>query len=108
MTDGKSEYYLDPTTGQRYVMNKLGGTPASDGDDAGLIVVEDKAMAFGPIYNDGTYKYFGEAAAGTLTTASTWRVSRMRLSDSYIQWVDSGSYTQVYNVEATIIALTYV
>jgi len=70
--------------------------------------VTDGASALGPIYNDGTYKYFGEAIAGTLTTAASWRVSRMRISDSYIQWVDSGNFTQVYNVEATIIALTYV
>lgn len=75
---------------------------------AGFSINEDAAVGFGPIYNDGTYKYYGEAAPGTLTATAAWRVSRMRISDSYFQWVDNGNYTQVYDVEATIAALVYV
>ena len=39
MTIVKSEYYLDPVTGQRYVMSKPGGTMDSNGDEVGSIVV---------------------------------------------------------------------
>ena len=39
MTDVKSEYYLDQTTGQRYMVSKLGGTPANDGSDGGLVIM---------------------------------------------------------------------
>ena len=38
MTNVKSEYSLDPVTGQRYVITKLGGTTTSDGSAAGLVV----------------------------------------------------------------------
>jgi len=34
----KSEYYLDPVTGQRYVMEKPGGTTDPSGNEAGLMV----------------------------------------------------------------------
>lgn len=67
----------------------------------------ENPMALGPIYNDGTYKYFGEAAPGTATTAAAWRVSRMKISNSQIQWVDGGNFSQVYDVEVTIKNLTY-
>jgi hypothetical protein len=32
-----SEYYVDPTTGQKYVLIKLGGTTTADGREAGLV-----------------------------------------------------------------------
>ena len=67
----------------------------------------DGALAFGPIYNDGTYQYFGEAEAGTLEATAAWRISRMNITTSQIQWVDDGNFTQIYAVEATIAALTY-
>lgn len=43
-------------------------------------------LDFGPIYNDGTYKYFGEAAPGTALDAKQWRVSRMVIATSQIQY----------------------
>jgi hypothetical protein len=109
----KSEYGLHD--GQRTVITENKSYKAdntentnSAGDSAVPVTAEDAALAFGAIYNDGTYKYFGEAAAGTATTASSWRVSRMTIATSQIQWVDSGNFSQVYNVKADIIALTYV
>ena len=90
---------VDRWTGSTWVTKLASG---------GAVGVSDAALALGPIYNDGTYKYFGEALAGTATTAAAWRVSRMNIATSQVQWVDSGNFSQVYNVEATIAALTYV
>lgn len=72
------------------------------------ISITDMVMGFGPIYQDATYKYFGEAAAGTALTDAKWSVSRMRISDSYVQYADSGKPTQVYTDLATVAALTFV
>ena len=41
--DVKSEYYIDPNTGDRYVKVKPGGTTNSKGDDAGSVVVDGLA-----------------------------------------------------------------
>lgn len=70
--------------------------------------VTDGALASGPIYNDGTYKYFGEAIPGTALTAANWRVSRMRISDSYIQWADGdGNFDNVFTDLATVAAMSF-
>lgn len=45
MAEVKSEYHLDPTTGRRYVMNKLGGTTDSKGNDVGLVSQTDGITA---------------------------------------------------------------
>jgi len=79
----------------------------ANGEKEQLDVVIEIALALGPIYESATYKYFGEAAPGTATTAAAWRISRMTIADSQIQWVDNGKFTQVFDVEATIVALTY-
>jgi len=62
-------------------------------------------IAFGPIYENATHKFFGEAAPGTALTAASWRVSRMSLTDSQIEWADGDSnfdnvFTNVTIVEA--------
>ncbi len=70
--------------------------------------VTDGALASGPIYQDATYKYFGDAVPGTALTAATWRVSRMRISDSYVQWADgNGNFDNVYTSLAVVAALTF-
>ena len=72
------------------------------------ISVKDAAIASGPIYEDATYKYFGEAAPATGLSDARWSVSRMRKSDSYIQWVNEGKANQLYTDLATVAALTFV
>ena len=67
----------------------------------------EPALASGEIYQDATYKYFGEAAPGTPLTTANWRVSRMALVGSRIQWVDSGRFTQVYTDVSVVAALAF-
>ena len=38
------------------------------------------------LYEDGNYKYFCEALAGTDVTESEWRISRMDVATSQIEW----------------------
>lgn len=76
--------------------------------NTGGTFVENSALASGPIYNDGTYKYFGEAAPGTALATAKWRVSRLRISDSYIQWADgNGNFDNVFTDQVTVAALAY-
>ena len=65
-------------------------------------------LAFGPIYNDGTYQYFGEALVGTALSTAAWRVSRMSLSTSQIQWADGNAdFNNLFTDLATVAALSY-
>lgn len=43
----KSEYYIDPNTGQRYLIAKPGGTTNSNGDTAGNVVAESRDAVTG-------------------------------------------------------------
>ncbi len=92
MTYVKSEYYLDPTTGQRYILTRA----------------EEAALALGPIYDDGTYKYFGEAVPGTALTAADWRVSRMTIATSQIEWCDGDAlFDNVFTSLAVVELLSF-
>ncbi len=82
-------------------------TPLRSTKDGALFVV-DWALDFGPIYDDGTYQYFGEALPSTprpLLTASVWRVSRIDKVTGREEWVDSGNFTQVFTDLATVQGL---
>lgn len=67
----------------------------------------DAALASGEIYEDATYKYFGEAPPGSPLTAPNWRVSRMTKIGSRFEWVAGGQFTQVYTDLATVAALPF-
>lgn len=69
--------------------------------------VQDGALAFGEIYEDATYKYFGEAVPGSGLSEAVWRVSRMAKTGSRVQWVDKGAFSQVYTDLSTVAALTF-
>lgn len=72
------------------------------------VKIVDDALADGPVYNDGAYKYFGEARPGTGLTESKWRVSRMNLTTSQVQWADGNAdFDNVYTDLATVAALSY-
>lgn len=72
-----------------------------------VVIQWTQPTASGPIYNDGTYKYFGEAKPASPLTSPVWKVSRMNISTSYVQWVDGGRPTQVYTDVATVAALSF-
>jgi len=57
--DVASEYYINPTTGQKYVLNKLGGTTTSDGSDAGLVDVYEMLTKLAGERNPGTSNEYG-------------------------------------------------
>jgi len=71
----------------------------------------DVALASGPIYEDATYKYFGEANPGTPLATAQWRVSRMRKADAYFQWANVvkgvASFDNVFTDLVAVAALTY-
>ena len=74
--------------------------------------VTDGVFASGPIYQDATYKYFGEAMPGTALTDASWRVSRMRLDNSQIQWANvdpdgNANFNNVYTDLATVAAMSF-
>jgi len=71
--------------------------------------VADGALALGPIYDNGTYKYFGEARPGVALTAAAWRVSRLTVANSRIQWADgNGEFDNVFTDLSTVASLTYI
>ena len=71
-------------------------------------VTKAAPMAQGPIYQDATYKYFGEAAPGSALTNPEWRVSRMNLTTSQLQWADgNANFDNVYTDLATVAAMTF-
>ena len=65
-------------------------------------------VAMGEIHNDGTWKYFGEAMAGTALTTDKWRISRMNITTKQVQWCDgNANYDNVYTDYATVVNLSY-
>ena len=71
-------------------------------------VTKDAPMAKGPTYQDATYKYFGEAVPGSALTNPEWRVSRMNLTTSQLQWADgNANFDNVYTDLATVAAMTF-
>jgi len=71
-------------------------------------VTKDAPMAKGPTYQDATYKYFGEAAPGSALTDPVWRVSRMNLTTSQLQWADGNvNFDNVYTDLATVAAMAF-
>lgn len=78
-------------------------------ESGGAALVVDGALASGPIYDNGTYKYFGEAVPGTALAAAFWRVSRMEIATGRIQWADGNAdFDNVFTNLTTVAALTYV
>ena len=76
--------------------------------DDGAAHVTDGALASGPIYTNGTYNYFGEAVPGSALTAAVWRVSRMSISTSQVEWADgNGNFDNVYTSLAVVAALSF-
>jgi len=74
--------------------------------------VIDTPVAFGPIYEDATYKYFAEAVPGSSLSAAVWRVSRMVIATTQIQWANVGDgnvpgFNNVFTNLAAAAALTY-
>lgn len=67
---------------------------------------EDKPQAFVQ-YVDATYKYFCEADAGTAVDAAKWRVSRMVIATTQIQWSTKGNYDNLATDLAAVQALSY-
>ena len=69
------------------------------------------ALAGGPIYEDATYKYFGEAEPGTALTAAKWRVSRMNISTKQIEWANvdgvKANFDNLFTDLTIVAALTY-
>jgi len=70
--------------------------------------VLDLALAFGPIYEDATYRYFGEAAPGTALTEPKWRVSRVDKVTGREEWADGdASFDNVFTDLATVQNFVY-
>ena len=71
-------------------------------------VIDEPALALGPIYDDGTYKYIGEAQPGTALTAAKWRVSQLTISTSQIKWADGNAeFDNVFTSLAVVEALSF-
>lgn len=71
-------------------------------------IVVDPVLKSGPIYNDGTYKYFGEAAPGTALTDASWQVSRMTIATGAVDWADgNGLFDNVFTNLATVQAMSF-
>ena len=68
-------------------------------------------LAGGPIYDDGTYKYFGEAEPGTTLNSADWRVSRMNNTTKQIEWANldgtKANFDNLFTDVATVAALIY-
>ncbi len=64
----------------------------------------DVALASGPIYEDATYKYFGEAEPGTVLNSSKWRVSRMNKITLQIEWADGNGDFDNRFTDLTLVA----
>lgn len=74
----------------------------------GAAHIADGALASGPIYADATYQYFGDSTPGSSLSAAVWRVSRMTIATSQIQWADgNGNFDNVFTDVATVAALSF-
>ena len=71
--DVKSEYYIDPVTGDRYVKSKLGGGADASGKDVGEVIIKDVAATGLPPQstNIGVLTHTGSAQSITIPTGST-------------------------------------
>lgn len=88
--------------------SRWNGTSFDQVSTGGAALMTDGALASGPIYQDATYKYFGEALPGTALTAASWRVSRMTISNSRIEWADgNGNLDNVFTDLTTVAALSF-
>ena len=91
-------YFVNESGDQEDFIDKRGGAAS----------VSQATFAFGPIYDDGTYQYFGEAVPGSATTASVWRVSRMHKTTKQIMWAGGDSnFDNVFSPEGTVTGFTY-
>lgn len=89
----------DPVTGEERIVVV---------DENGAVSVANAPMEFGPIYDDGTYQYFGEAGPAPTPPALTdavWQVSRVHKTTGREQFLDSAKYSQVYTDLATVQGL---
>lgn len=51
----------------------------------------------------GDYKYIGEAAPGTATSAGSWRIQRLTVADNTIVWADGdGEFNNVWDDYASL------
>ena len=93
--------------GERYYNWDTPGHELTEGRNGAEFVLCG-TLAMGPIYNDGLYKYFGEAVPGTALTTAEWRVSRMKIADKQVDWADgNGLFDNVFTDVATVAGLTY-
>lgn len=69
----------------------------------------EKDFKYGPIYNDGTYEYYGKAINLKANLGDpVWQVRRMRLSDSYVQFADGDAlFDNVFTNQAAVAGLNY-
>ena len=71
-------------------------------------VFDNVPLAFGPIYEDATYRYFGEAAPGTALTEPKWRVSRINKTTGQEEWADgNANFDNVYTENEVKNVFTY-
>ena len=87
--DVKSEYYIDPDTGQRYVNSKLGGATAADGADVGEVIIKDLPAEPADYVKEGS---------DTLAAGADLLISNM---DGYktLQFTVSGMGAGVYQTQ---------
>jgi len=58
------------------------------------------------IYTDATYTYVCEAAPGAALTAAVWRVRRVKLDGTKVEWAgDTQGYVHLATDAATVAAL---
>lgn len=70
--------------------------------------VDCSQLAMGPIYNNGTHKFFGEAQPGTALATAAWRVSRMDISTKQVDWADGDSlFDNVFTSVGVVELLVY-
>ena len=65
----------------------------------------EEAIDFGPIYEDATYQYFGEAGVGTALTTASGRVSRISLATGQEQFANGGKFDNLFTDLATVQGL---
>jgi hypothetical protein len=80
-------------------------TPVSKSEP---LPVDCSQLAMGEIYEDATYKYFGEAQPGTDIISAAWRVSRMTKVGKRIMWADGDAdFDNTFDDLGTVAAFIY-
>jgi hypothetical protein len=109
---GKVAVATDDIGGVHFPIYKL--AYGADGEQTSVspvfpLPIDCFQLAMGPIYNDGTYKYYGEALPGTLVGASSWRISRMNITTKQVDWADGNAdFDNPYTDENTVtVVQTY-